>query len=877
MNRKWPALLLLIGLPACVSLPEAEKSSLFLPSRSQPITREVLENGLTVLVKEVHRMPVVSIMAYVKTGSAHEGERTGSGVSHVVEHMLFKGTETRGVGEIEKEIRSYGGDMNAFTSHDVTGYVLLVSRDHYEKALALLADCLTHARFDENEFQKEKEVILGEIRMGRDNPFWRSSNLLWQNVYSNHPYRHPVIGYESLLKQLTREEVVRYYREKYIANNTILVLVGDLETREALEAIKENFKDFERKTMPPPSTIFESSRRGYREFHEEAPLQMAHLEMGFYTVSISHEDMFPLDVLAILLGEGESSRLVQVVEKEKQLVHGIDASHYTPVDPGLFAISAVLEKEKIREALSAVREEIEKVKQRPVRKEELEKAKQQVLSRYYFDRETLQSQAGLLAGNEAAGLDPLFSERYVTSIAAVEPRDIQRVAKYYLKEENLAVVLLLPESKEKTEKKISSKEPPPQNEIQKFTLPNAIRVFLQRDTAQPIVSVGVAMLGGLRYETDATEGISNFVARILPKGTRHRDEKEISTWLDHHGAAFSPFSGQNSFGLRLKVLKKDMGEGIRFLSELIQQPLFPPEELEKERIKILADIRASDDQIFQVGDRLLRKELYRQHPYRFYALGRKETVSRFTREELLLFFQNILSPERMVITVFGDIEPDEAMKELQKHFSHFPTRPPHDVQPRQEPPLTEPRVVEAKLPKEQALLLVGFHGISLKDEDYYAFEVLTGVLSGGGGKLYTEIRDKKGQAYTLGAYPVWGLDPGHYVFYVATTPDELPEVEEKVFGEIESLRNKTIPWDEIERTQESLIGLHKLSLQTPAALSFQVALDELYELGYDRYLQYEEKIRSVSAEDLQRVASKYFGPEKRAVVRILPENLEKKD
>ncbi|MFH1858366.1 MAG: pitrilysin family protein [Candidatus Omnitrophota bacterium] len=876
MNRKW-CLLLLFLLPACSSHLGAIQSSSLPPEKtSPPVTRKVLDNGLTVILKEVHRTPVVSIMAYLKTGSAHEGKWTGSGISHAMEHMFFKGTEGRGVGEIEKEIRSYGGDINAFTTYDVTGYTLVATKEHYPKALALLADCLTHARLDPDDFAKEKEVILNEIRLNRDNPAWRTQDLLFQNAYREHPYRYPIIGYEFLMASLSHEDLVRYYQEKYIANNAILVMVGDFQTSEALKAVEQSFRDFRRASNPPAPRVVEPRQRSLREIREHAPIQVARLMLGFHTVHVADPDMYPLDVLAILLGKGRSARLIKQVQKKKELVYGIDASHYTPIDPGLLIISAVLEEGKVFDALSEIQREINKIKTGPITEQELKKAKQQVAASFYFSLETVQDQTRDLASNEAAGLDPLFSEDYVRRIASVTADDVRRVAQQYLVDENLTRVVMAPENPQRDVEKVPSLEKR-RGAMQKTLLPNGIRVLLQKDPMQPTVSLTAALLGGLRYEEAPQEGISNFVARMLPKGTSSKSEKEISEWIDAQGASFGPFSGQNSVGIRLKVLKGHTAEAVQFLSELIQHPSFPAEEMEKERTLILGEIRAGNDQIFSVAERSLRRALFKQHPYRFYPLGTEESISRIRREELLSFYAKLLAPEQMVVTVFGDIDPEGVLEEVRNNFSRLegPHMPALKLPP--EPPIQETRSVTKQLPKEQALLLVGFHGISLEDKDYYPFEVLTKVVSGGGGKLYSEIRDNRGQAYTLGAYAVWGLDPGYYTFYVATAPQALPEVREALFAEIKRLCQTLVPEDEMERAKESLIGLHQISLETPDDLSFQAALDELYGLGCQHYLEYEANIRAVTAQDLQRIAKTYLNLDQKGVVVILPERSEEKE
>ncbi len=871
MKRIGFLFFLILFLSSCTDTPPTGR---VLTAKNPEVFRKVLENGLTLLIQEVHRSPVVSIQAYVKTGSAHEGALSGSGVSHAVEHMFFKGTDTRGVGEVDRQIKSYGGDINAFTTFDLTGYSVVMNREHFEDALAVLADCLMHARFDEKEFEKEREVIIKEIRMDDDNPLRRISDLLWQNAFRAHPYRYPVIGYEPLLRSLTRDQIVQYYHERYTPDHTVIAIVGDIQKEKALESVEALFKPFERKFISPEPVYTEPAQMSPREIHETAPVQLARLSMAYHTVSISDKDMYPLDLLSVILGGGESSRLVTVLQKEKELVYDIDASDYTLKDPGLFFIGAALDEKKIPAALEAIRREIERVKEIPVPSEELKRAKQQIVSNFYFSHETVESIATDLAENESYTSDPLFSSRYVQEIQTVNASDLIRVAKKYLREDNLTIVTLSPPSQKKVAKGPVSVPP---NPIEKIVLPNGVRILLKQDTMYPTVSISVVSLGGLLFEVPEKEGISNFFSRMLLKGTAGKTEKDIALWADEHGAALSPFSGQNSFGLHLKLLKEDTVEGILLLKELIRSPSFPEEEIEKEKRQILAELKDEEDQIFKMGGNLLRKSLYTRHPYRLNSLGSEATISRMGRNDFLEFYEKVFSPDRLVVSVFGDMNREEVLRELERAFSDFPERTKPLPPIPQDPPLEAPRDLTKILPKEQALLVVGFRGISVKDKDYYAFEVLTGILSGGGGKLHFKIRDQNGQAYTVGSYPVWGLEPGHYVFYAATSAKELPSVEEKLLAEIEALRHNSLPEDEMERSKEQAIGLREVSLQSADALSFQCTLDELYGLGYARYQDYEKAIRAVTAQDLQRIASFYFDPSKKVVIRILPKKEETKD
>ena len=869
-----PTLVLTLCLSGCLlagcvtTSPSSNRSStLPLPSSDTPFTRKVLDNGLVVLVKEIHTAPIVSLRAYVRTGSATEVPFVGSGVSHVIEHMLFKGTQTRKVGQIEKELRSYGGDFNAFTTNDLTGFSIVVDRSHFKEALAVLTDALTHSSFDPEEFEKEKEVVLKEVRLNRDDPSRRIYTLLWQNAYQVHPYRHPVIGYESLVRKLGREEVYQFYQMAYVPNNMVLVLAGDLETKEALQEAEKLFQPFERTLFQPSASLTEPPQRAGRFYEEEEEIRMPHWMLGYHTVSVSHEDLYPLDVLAILLGQGESSQLETVLRKQKQLVYEIGAFNYTPKDPGLFVVSAVLEEAKIPETKTEVENQIRWFRDHLVSEAQLEKARRQVLTDYLFGRETIEAQAADLAENEIDVGDPLFSQTYVKEISNVTAQAVQRVAKQYLRPENQTEVLLVP--KRKKEETIPSKEETSNLPMTSLKLPNGLTVLLRRDTTHPIVSFQVTFLGGTRAEEENTRGICRFVSESLLKGTGRWSEEELSQWVDRVGALLAPFSGQNSFGIQIKVLSSDTWEALDRLQDIVLAPTFAPDEIEKEKKQTLALIHSQEDQIFRVASNKLRQLLYQKHPYRFNELGSSESITRLSRKALLDFYTEHRVAPQMVLSVFGDFEIDRMRQEIGKRFASLPATG-HPIQPPQEPPPTAPRVAVETRPKVQAVLMLGYPICPLTDPDRPAFEVLSQYLSGGGGKLFLEIRDKKGQAYTLGAYPVWGLDPGFYIFYVATTKEEIDFVEKRLFEIIRKLQEETPDPEEVRLAKKSLIGEHRVSLQTNGALAFESSLDALYGLGYDNYLHYEEKAQKVTPEDLRRIAKTYFRPETVSVVRILP-------
>ncbi|MCK4852245.1 MAG: insulinase family protein, partial [Candidatus Omnitrophica bacterium] len=353
--------------------------TVFIPSRgfsesSQP-QRYILDNGLTVIIKEAPAHPVVSLACIVKAGSTTEGRFLGSGISHFIEHLLFKGTAKRGVGGIAREIKDSGGEIGAYTTFDYTRYKITLPAGHLDKALDVLSDVLFNSTFDPQEIEKERNVILNEMRRGNDNNDRYLSKLFWSTAFREHPYHMPVIGYEGLFLKLTRDDLLSYYQRMYVPNNIVLSIVGDIDTKRALLGVKKAFKHFQRGAVTTYMVVSEPVQMSKREIIQDRDLELAHLLIGFHGPDINSPDLYAMDVMAIILGAGKSSRLYTRLKEKKKLVHSVSAFSYTPKDPGIFGISALLEQENIDQAKAAVEEELDRIKKGDITDKELEKAR----------------------------------------------------------------------------------------------------------------------------------------------------------------------------------------------------------------------------------------------------------------------------------------------------------------------------------------------------------------------------------------------------------------------------------------------------------------------------------------------------------------------
>ena len=837
---------------------------------NEAVSKKILENGLVVLTKASSPRDLVAIDVRIKAGSSFEGEYAASGISHLVEHMVFKGTATRGVGAIEREIKSYGGIINGSVSQDFTDYHITVPSGYLKESIALLKDMLLNARFDNAEFEKEKEVIKKEIKMNEDEPSSQLIRLLNDAAYLRHPYKYPPIGYEKMFEKLSRDDAVKYYKRAYLPNRIVIAVVGDVDESMALEEIESEFKDFKQPNYDASSEIMpaEPAQITERRATKEMAVNLYYLGLGFHSTSVLDEDLFAMDVLAMILGRGNNSRLNTSLFKNKKLVQSVTAWNYTPRDPGLFVITAVSDKDNLDKVEEAVMDEIDKVRWGTVSDEEVETAKRMVVSDYIFSLETVESQASDITSNYLLTGNWDFSRRYVDGIQMVTKYDLQRAADKYLRSGNLTSVMLVPTVSKEVQKK---DEPQPSKDevIKEATLINGVKVIVREAHNVPTLSITVAMSGGLAAENEKNNGISNMTARMLLKGTKSRKEDTIEGAIEKLGGSISSFSGFNSFGLNIALLKTDIDEGLDILKDILTNSVFPQDQLERGKTFTIASIKEEDDDIFKRGISLLRKEIFANSPYGLRQLGEEKSVRELERYDLVDFYRTYCVPNNMVISISGDVDSGSLCDKLKKLFLSL-----------KEKKLTEPTREDTKpdkactksleMDKEESLILAGFETIGIKDPDRYPLEVLVSVLSGSSGRLFNELRGKIPFAYTLGCGNKLMLDTGFFVFYVATIKDKIPAARKALFDQIEIIRKSLIDDEELSLAKRELKTKYEDGIQANSFVSSSMALDELYGLGYLNIFNFEKEIEKVTSQDVKRVAEKYFDPDTRAEVIISP-------
>jgi zinc protease len=853
------------------------KSNGEIPPLPPGVTLTTLENGLTIIVREDHSAPVVSAQAWCRAGSIHEDKWLGAGLSHVLEHMLFKGTITRPGSRIDQEVQQAGGYMNAYTSFDRTVYHIDVPNTGAQVAVDILCDIMQNATLPPDELAKELDVIRREMDMGQDDPGRRSSRRLFETTYTRSPYRFTIIGYLDIFNELKPPDIAAYYREKYAPNNVFYVVAGDIRNEQVVAQIRMAYEKNKARPLPPVVLPEEPRQTAAREIIEEAPVELGHLHFAWHIPDLRHPDMPVLDVLAVVLGHGRSSRLYRQIREKQGVVHHVDAWTYSPGDTGLFGMSAVVDADKFSAARDAMLAQIEKLKTTRVAAKELDKAVKQFVSGTLTARKTMQGQAQTLGSSWLAASDLNFSERYLAAIKLITPADLQRVAREYLSRENRTLYALLPDgSAPRAARDATEAGDQP---IEKFELANGLRLLVKEDHRLPFVEFRAVFQGGVLAETAANNGITQLMGKMLLKGTPTRSAEDIAAEIESVGGSLDSYGGNNSFGVNAEVLSGDFAVGLGLLADVLLRPTFPADALEREREVQIANVRAQKDQLLKSAGNAMRRSLFGDSGYGLDPLGTEASLPKIRTADLKSFHQCHAAPNNCVLAIFGDVKTAAVKSAVQKAFAGWKLgcaaagvsrKSPEDNLKSQISNLKFPGRVEEIRDKKQAVMVIGFPGTTLNHADRYALDLVQETCSDLGSRLFLRVREQLGLAYYVGAQHFAGLARGYFSFYVGTMPEKIAQVETELLREAELLRNEGLTDAELKRAKAKIIGQKKIARQDLGTLAMTAALDELYGLGFAHIDAEDALYEAITLDQVKAVAEKYLRPETLVVAVVKP-------
>ncbi len=833
-----------------------------------PPERAVLANGLTLLVQRDTSASVASVQVWVKTGSIHEGGLLGGGLSHYLEHLLFKGTERRAGREISTTVQAHGGNINAYTTFDRTVYYIDLPSAHVGVALDVLADAVLHSTLPADEVAREKDVILREIAMGNDDPDHRLGEALFDTAFRQHPYRYPVIGYKDVFTAVTRDDLLAYYRARYVPNNLVVVVAGDVDPEAVRVQVEAHFGSAPRAKLAPVLVLPEPPQLAPRALHRYEDVELTRAGLSWQIPGLTHPDAPVLDLLAVLLGQGDSSVLWQALREKARLVHSIDATSWNPGETGLFYISFVCEPGNREAATAAVRHELDRVAAKGFTAGQIRKALRQLVVGEINTRKTMSGQASRLGAAEVVAGDIDFAKAYFARLARVKATDLRRVLRAYLGAGRVTAVSLNPKTAQPATSTIVVTDRVPDSFVEQ-TLPNGARLLLRPDRRLPNLHLRLLCEGGPVHEPAGLRGATSLLATLLTKDTKKRSAAEVAKFIEEVGGSFYPFSGNNSFGLAAEVLPGDATRAIEALADAVLTPAFKRASFEVERDAQLADLQQDADDVVTVGKKLVRRKFFGAHPFGIDSHGTIEGLTALKPADLAALWKRLGVAGNVVLVAAGDFDP----KVLGPKLKAFLSKLPRGAAPKRAAVFTKPGEVGdfiEKQPREQAVVFQAFPGPGLLADDYYIGEVADELFSGMSSRLFERVREEKGLAYFVRSSRVTGIDVGMFMFYAGTAPATASEVLTEIDAEIARVQAGRVDATELVRCQTRLKAGRRMGLQTNGARAMHAGLNTLYGLPVDDAATYDAHIDAVTIADLKAFARRYFQKKLRTQLVMKP-------
>ncbi|MEN8140858.1 MAG: pitrilysin family protein [Thermodesulfobacteriota bacterium] len=850
--------------------------------------KDTLDNGLTVLVKEMPGSKVATVQIWVKAGSIYEN-RDEAGITHLIEHMIFKGTPSFGPGQLAEEVESLGGRINAYTSFENTVYHATLSAKHWRHALTVLSDAVRHSLFDAAELEREKKVVLEEISMRNDRPAVKMFQTLLEEAYTVHPYRLPVIGTVESVSSFSRDDIVAYMAKHYHPENMMIQVVGDVRFGEVLAAAKEEMGAMEGGAYQRPPLPLEPPHKKPVFFAVNEEVGQNHLALALPASSFNSADTPAFDVMSVILGQGETSRLFRRLRDELGLVHHINAAAFTPLHPGLLEITALLADDKVAEVLEGILVELFSLKYEAVSAKELARAKRNLEGDFTFNLERAEGQARTLGAFEFLSGDPRNDE-YLDRVRAVSQEDIMALAQRYFKPEVITAGCLLSlDAKAQVDDfpaLIARADTKAQGGVDKALLPdaylsnsyryklaNGLTLLVREDDSVDTVAIRAIFPGGLRAESQDTNGAFAFISDLFPRTTAELSAPELAVQVADMAGSLSGFNGKNTFGLKADFLGRYFQQGLTLVRDVIVTPGFDPQEAEKIRPELLAQLKRQEDSLPSLAFREFNRLLFEGHPYGLNTMGARGPLSTMKVADLRAIYERQARPEEMVLTVAGAVQAAEVRELVGQLFADWGGGGADGEEAMEEsflPPELPAKPVTFNLArqKEQVHIIIGFQGTTLSGTDRYGLEVLEKVLSGQSGRLFTELRDKNSMAYSLSAFSHVGIDTGSFGIYIGTNPEKKEAVIKALWQELTRIMNEPVSEKELARAKNVLISAHDLHLQTHGEQAMDMALNEVYDLGQDYGQRYIEELAKVDGARLMAVAKKYILADHHVMVTV---------
>ena len=884
-------------------------------SFTQGVQKTVLDNGLTVLTKEVHTAPVVSVQVWYKVGSRNE-VKGQNGISHQLEHLMFKGTTDRPV-QFGRLFSALGSQFNAFTSYDETAYFGTVQRDKLEALLTLEADRMENSLVGPDQLTSEKRVVISELQGYENSPGYRLSRAVMRDAFPSRAYGLPVGGTKADVQKFTVEQVRNYYQTYYSPENATLVITGDFATEPVLKVVKETYGKLAKRGKEDTRTLLDqNTERGnvtasspVASTTKKAPIVLkqpgsaALLQAVYPLPDIKHPDVPAIDVMDAILTGGRSSRLYQALV-ESGLASSVSGGAAELIEPGWYEINATAAPgQELGKIGQVLQESLAKLQEQSVTTEELNRAKTQLQASYILGNQDITSQATQLGYNQTVAGDYRFIEQYLAAIAKVTPAQVQQAAKTYLNPAKQTIGFFEPTQPDgkpgsssagssRTVENFSPGKPvdpaelakylPPatsatdsgkQSLPEEFTLNNGLRVLLLRDRNLPTINLSGQIDAGTEFDGNQKAGLANLTAANLMNGTQTKNALTLAKTLEDRGADLNFGASREGVSVSGEGLSANLPILIQTLADVLENATFPADQLELSRQRALTSLKVQLDDPRGLGRQVFQQAIYPEnHP--FHSFPTAESLKTITRNDLLGFYQTHYRPDSTTIALVGDFDPAKVKALLNQAFGKWSAtgKPPVLKIPSVSLPQTLTRLNKVIPGKSEAVTYIGYNGISRKDPRYYAALVLNQILGGDtlASRLGTEVRDRQGLTYGIYSGFAAGINPGPFLIQMQTAPLDTQKAIASTLALLKQLREQGVTEAEFNAAKRSITNSYPVDLANPSDVSSIILDNAVLGLSRSEIREFPQRIQAVTMAQMQQAIEDLIKPQNLIIVTAGP-------
>lgn len=879
-------------------------------SITKGVRKTVLDNGLTVLTKEINTAPVVSVQVWYRVGSRNEAAGV-NGISHQLEHLMFKGTTDRPI-QFGRLFSALGSQFNAFTSYDETAYFGTVERDKLEALLALEADRMEKSLNGAEQLASEKRVVISELQGYENGPGYRLNREVMRTAFPGRAYGLPVGGTKADVEKFTVEQVQSYYQTYYSPDNATLVITGDFATDPVLKSVKQTFGQVPKRAKiapTPKQTTVSPATSAAKEPPAKTPVVLkqpgsaALLDVVYPLPDINHPDVPAIDLMDTILTGGRSSRLYQALV-ESGLASSVSAYPAELIEPGWYSISATAapgqELSKINLLLQL---SLAALQQREVTQEELNRAKTQLQAAFVLGNQDITSQASQLGYSQTVAGDYRYTERYLEAIAKVSAADVKRVAKTYLNSTKRTVGFFEPTladgkpgsstaGSSRTVENFSPGKPVDPAEVAKylppttsatasttqplpeqFTLANGLRVLLLPDHSEPTINLSAQIAAGSDFDTDQQAGTATLTAANLMNGTQTENALTLAKTLEDRGASLGFSASREGVSISGDALAANMPILLQTLADVVQNATFPAEQLNLSRQQALTALKLQLDDPGQLGRRVFQQAIYPEnHP--FHSFPTEESLKGITRADLVRFYQEHYRPDTTQIALVGDFNPDQVHSLLNQAFGKWQAKGERPVLrfPTVSLPKATMQLSKVIPGKAEAVTYIGYGGISRQDPRFYTALVLNEILGGStlSSRLGTEVRDRQGLTYGIYSAFQAGINPGPFLISMQTAPGDAQKAIASTLALLKQLREQGVTEAELNAAKRSITSSYPVDLANPGDLADVILMNAFYGLDREEIRSFPKRIEAVSPTQVQKAIQELIHPENLVIVTAGP-------